>query len=689
MVYKNIKRPQPLLPFFSLFYFLILHALSTVAQPCEEIWANFDHHYINSTGNNISAEGFVLTIDGAGHAYAAFTVGTGEVGVVKIDENTGETVWNQTFCPPSANCGAYKPNAIEVDGDGNVFVAGYEHNFASTAFGLGIWLRKYSSSGVFQWETYRSINLGQVQRFFTTNTTKPVIFMKLDATGNVFIAGRDYDIVNGPPYIRFYLEKFDNNGNSLWSVSSPEVAGVPIAMDIAGNGDILIGGGSNLIFYLTVFDQNGLLKWDYLNTTDWLGLNDATFGPSNTVRAATTGYYPATTIYDMAVLTFDNTGAITSTLNYALSGSQYSINLEIDNAGNNILSGLVTQTVGLPYTNWLILKGDQAGNVIWWDEYDENPDNDEIPSLWDAGLSLDADGNVFVTGYGGPLYFSGSFNVASAVTVQYDGNTGNRTCVQADQTGLGTGISVIPTGNNFLVGGFGRRRIVKYGSTPQTGVNADLKVFLKGPYGTPAFARYMKTDINAFLPLNQPYAAAPWNHAGNEAVGSMPLSVVDWVLVEVRTGVSASSAYERKAAFVHNNGLVTAPSGASLHFQAPPSGNSVYFVIYHRNHLGLMTGTAVSENNSGKYAADLTKYGVFGGIPAGVVVNSGVLAMAPGDADGSNDVNAIDRNSIWQPANGSSGDYFPADLNLDGQVNDLDQNTFWLPFNGRFTLVPQ
>ncbi|MFU8845117.1 MAG: hypothetical protein ACNA7V_15045, partial [Bacteroidales bacterium] len=101
-----------------------------------------------------------------------------------------------------------------------------------------------------------------------------------------------------------------------------------------------------------------------------------------------------------------------------------------------------------------------------------------------------------------------------------------------------------------------------------TGLNyVYAHVFLEGPFNG--------TDMNALLqvtdgfPLSQPYNTAPWNYSGTETVTSVPVDVVDWVLIEFRDAPSAAQAtaattFKRMGAFVKKNGSIVGLDGISM-----------------------------------------------------------------------------------------------------------------------------
>ncbi|MCB0749494.1 MAG: hypothetical protein KDC90_18695, partial [Ignavibacteriae bacterium] len=131
--------------------------------------------------------------------------------------------------------------------------------------------------------------------------------------------------------------------------------------------------------------------------------------------------------------------------------------------------------------------------------------------------------------------------------------------------------------------------------TPLEKVYVDLKVMLEGAYSGPN----MSTAIAGVVPNNQPYNVAPWNYAGTETASISPGSdIVDWVLVELRTGgtpATATNIVETKAALLKQDGTIVDADGiTNLNFSV--AAGNYYIVIYHRNHLPIMSPTEITLN---------------------------------------------------------------------------------------------
>ncbi len=202
----------------------------------------------------------------------------------------------------------------------------------------------------------------------------------------------------------------------------------------------------------------------------------------------------------------------------------------------------------------------------------------------------------------------------------------------------------------------------------------DLTAILQGPYA----GGVMGTQLRAagYVPAMQPYGGAPWNHAGTEYTDSLPADVVDWVLVELRSGLTGPTKVASQAALLRSNGTITAADGSSvLGFRGIESGE-YNIVLRHRNHLGAMsavpmtfgTGTVRYDFTSG-----LNKYhggdarevvaGVFG-LWAGDVTGNGVVKYSGSGNDRSPILTRIGGSDLTLTVSG----YYPEDVNMNGQV---------------------
>ena len=223
-------------------------------------------------------------------------------------------------------------------------------------------------------------------------------------------------------------------------------------------------------------------------------------------------------------------------------------------------------------------------------------------------------------------------------------------------------------------------------------ISVSLKALLEGPFA----GTQMNTGLNTsgFIPIDQPFNTTPWNYSGTETVTAIPnANVVDWVLVELRDAADAGSAtpgtmIAKQATFLLNDGTIVGLDGSSnLQFH-----NSIiqqlFIVLWHRNHLGIMSANALTETG-GVYNYDFTtSAGQAYGTDSQKEIASGIWGMISGDANADGQVTTGDKTDVWENAAGTS-EYLYSDFNLDGQVDNQDKDDYWLPNLGKGTGVPE
>ncbi|MCD4697445.1 MAG: hypothetical protein K8S16_14520, partial [Bacteroidales bacterium] len=226
-----------------------------------------------------------------------------------------------------------------------------------------------------------------------------------------------------------------------------------------------------------------------------------------------------------------------------------------------------------------------------------------------------------------------------------------------------------------------------------TNSSFDLKLFLEGPFLYNQMIPYL--NLLGYIPLVQPYNTEPWNYGSNESVGAIPnLDVVDWVLVELRkttgdvTTATADSTIDMKAGFLLKDGSIVGLDGVNpIQLNTLPSGD-MYVVIWHRNHLGVISNFPLIETK-GVYSYDFTTAAnqAYGDSFVMKELNTGIWGVMSGDGLNDTKINNEDKNEVWVPQDDNYG-YYEGDFNLDGQVNDPDKVVYWEPNSGKSGMVP-
>lgn len=212
----------------------------------------------------------------------------------------------------------------------------------------------------------------------------------------------------------------------------------------------------------------------------------------------------------------------------------------------------------------------------------------------------------------------------------------------------------------------------------ESGIDVRLYLILEGAF-TGSKMLYNLNNKN-LLPNAQPFHRDPWNYNGNEYVEEIPNdSIVDWVLIELRDASSPQEAVPatrimQKAGFLLNNGRVVDLNGSRILTFDTTFTQNLYVIVWHRNHLGIMTANA-AEPYRGLFTYDFLSDGQ--AYNAGQKdLGNGIFGMIAGDVNGNGTIDNSDLNQ-WGSSAGERG-YLSEDVNMDIQTSNTDKNDFIL-----------
>lgn len=246
-------------------------------------------------------------------------------------------------------------------------------------------------------------------------------------------------------------------------------------------------------------------------------------------------------------------------------------------------------------------------------------------------------------------------------------------------------------GDFYCETGAGPSRTITIGG----GIIVDLAVILEGAFN----GMDMNTTLNdnGHLPLDQPYNMAPWNYSGTESVASMPLDIVDWILVELRETAggpetaTSGTMIDRRALLLRNDGEIVDLNGSpEMKFDIAAVTDNVYMVVWHRNHINVMTADPIDFDISPivfDYSANEGQ--VYGGADGHKNLGGGVYGLMGGDADANQEVKDQDKTGFWNPNVGTNVAYETYDFNMDNTVDNKDKNDIWSINYGKETQVPE
>ncbi|MBI9039280.1 MAG: right-handed parallel beta-helix repeat-containing protein [Bacteroidales bacterium] len=223
-------------------------------------------------------------------------------------------------------------------------------------------------------------------------------------------------------------------------------------------------------------------------------------------------------------------------------------------------------------------------------------------------------------------------------------------------------------------------------------ITLDLCLFLEGPFNGSNMSVFQNSEN---LPLSQPFNIDPWNYYGNEIISSIPdENIVDWILIELRDATQAEFAtpettIARKAAFILNDGSVVGIDGVSKPFFNKSLINQLFVVIWHRNHISIMSADSLIEiNGINSYNFSIGENQVYGGAAAHKEIGNGIWGMIGGDGDANGQIDILDKDDVWKIQAGNSG-YQSGDFTTEMQVDNKDKNDIWLFNIGNGTQVPE
>ncbi len=403
---------------------IFLNLSASEAQSVNEDWLRSDangYPYGSMIATD-SQENVIVT----GWRYGSYII-------AKKYDPDGNMLWEQHFSIPNLQAVA---TWVLVDPFDNIIITGYPQTRSSNPVESGLLTIKYDSSGNLLWsDTY-------------SGTWALAIRGISDADGNIYVAGRGwfgtYDFVTikyAPDGTRLWVDTFDQNSGFH----------TPNSMDLDSQGNLIINGAGNSGGFITVlYNSQGIRQWVIEGTgnrTGWVRLSGDGF------FYLTGSYYSPQTGNDIWLLKYDLSGNLVWERNYDFGVTTESgTSLVLDSQGNIIVTGI--QSVP---SNWITIKVDPEGNLLWSNVYNEHPSWDEVPGF----IAIGPQNEVYITGAGGPCPPAGC-QYRSMVTLRYNSDGSNpwtATTYATSQRGVGL---VRGSDNSIYAAGDYMLTVVKY-----------------------------------------------------------------------------------------------------------------------------------------------------------------------------------------------------------------------------------
>jgi len=208
-----------------------------------------------------------------------------------------------------------------------------------------------------------------------------------------------------------------------------------------------------------------------------------------------------------------------------------------------------------------------------------------------------------------------------------------------------------------------------------------VKVFLQAMTQAWCFAEYIPLDSKVA------YNESTFGYTAKTVSAIPNTNIVDWVLIELRTGTSATTKVETQAAFLLDNGTIVDVDGSSdLAFYTATAGD-YYIVVWHRNHLAIMSAGAVALSNSSSLY-DFTSAQTQASGTNSMAALGGSFGLIMGDVNADTKVNGADVAFILSPAYFNQSGYYNADVNFSGAVSAADVTAMLANLNKTSVVLP-
>ncbi len=331
----------------------------------------------------------------------------------------GNFLWEQISS--SGISGNYETSFwVNTDFENNVLVTGYQYAGTSNQLPIAIVAIKYNAAGTLLWKQILPIS----------NIYLTGIRSEVDNNGNLYIGTQA-----ATPSAGFQLYKLSPDGSVLFYRNN-SLNGINgfTSMRLKGNKVVMSGSSGTLSAAPIVsWDTDGNLLW----TASLLGRSakDVEIDDAGNVYMLTSydNQVTASSGQDILIYKFDAAGTQLWVKNFDFGGQDFPTRFTF--VGNK-LSIIGYGSNSASYFDWITFQLDADGNMLWNVRYDETTSNDEQSHF----IVAKPNGEVFVTGRGGPLHNQFGNGYLRMITTKYD-NTGIRKWVDSVNVNSGMGVA--------------------------------------------------------------------------------------------------------------------------------------------------------------------------------------------------------------------------------------------------------
>lgn len=344
-------------------------------------------------------------------------------GIIRLHKRDkfGNFLWEVSFTTDSL-FNYETPTRVHVDSQGNVIVVGYRYtqNIEHGSRANALIVLKYTPGGNLLWQ--KIIN-GYFSAFYQQRYHNNVT-SELDANNNIYIASGG-NVAGGAS--GFNAIKVTPAGNTAWMrVENFGGSTFFLVYNIR-----LKGRAAGLCGFKSLSGPNALI-WllDTAGVSRWVKQNEGSYGRdiaydnnynvyllTSLINGAGTN-----TASDVSVYKFTITGSQVWLYSYDFGGYEGVNQIKFSPDKNLVIcaSGNRYNIGGSLYVDWLTIKIDRNGDLLWNQRYDKQQNNDEFPIM----MAINNLGEIFITGIGGPWPGGSNLGKRQWVTVKYLRNGG-------------------------------------------------------------------------------------------------------------------------------------------------------------------------------------------------------------------------------------------------------------------------